>query len=81
MNDTAPDEIPYYVVKWEDDWEVGSHVAEFDCYDTEPATCEVCLVYSPDGELLASLGCIDDATSEYRQTIERELVDEAKKAV
>lgn len=62
---------------WEDDWEVGSHVREFDAYDSEPETCESCIAYDRDGNVVASLGCIDDATPEYRRVIEAELASEA----
>lgn len=64
-------------ITWEDDWSVD-HVAEFDCYEDEgPSTCEGCTIYSENGDVLASLWCIDDADDEYRQEIERQLIEEA----
>lgn len=62
--------------EWVDDWEIISHVDEYDCYDEEPTTCEGCICRLG-GEVLASLWCIDDATDEYRRLIESELADEA----
>jgi hypothetical protein len=67
-----------YSVDWEDDWDVTDHVAEYDTYDTEPATCEQATMHDPDGAVVASLGCIDDATDEYRRVVEAELALEAK---
>jgi hypothetical protein len=62
---------------WYDDWMVD-HAKEYDCYsgDAGPATCEVCVAKKGD-EVLASLGCIDDASPEYRRVVEAELADEA----
>jgi len=67
---------------WESDWHVGSHLKEFDCYDEEPDSCEMCYAYTRDPEtdekiILAFLGCIDDATDAYRREIENELLAEA----
>lgn len=61
---------------WEDDW-TCDHVAEFDCYDVEPTTCEGCIA-SVNGDHKASLWCIDDATPEYRRVIQAELAYEIK---
>lgn len=68
-----------FVIRWQDDWDIGSHVREFgtEIYPEEPNTCECCTVSLPDGTVLASLGCIDEATPEYRREIEAELVAEA----
>ena len=65
---------------WSEDWGVGSHFEEFgEAYDDgEPETCEQCVALSPEREVLASLGCIDDATPEYRRVIEAELASEAR---
>jgi len=65
-------------IVWEDDWDVGSHIRYFgtDVYDREPETCEWCAVYLG-REVLASLGCIDEATDDYRKEIESELLEEA----
>jgi hypothetical protein len=61
--------------EWEDDWDVGNHQAFYgDAYaDNEPTTCEMVRMISPDGETLASLGCIDDADSNYRRVVAAEL--------
>lgn len=64
-------------VRWEDDWRIGSHIFEYDCYESEPDTCEVAFLYDDDGTCLGSLGCVDDATYEYRRVIAAELADEA----
>jgi hypothetical protein len=55
---------------WSDDFRVD-HVAEYDCYDEEPATCETCTAEL--GMLSESLGCIDDADDNYRRVIMAEL--------
>jgi hypothetical protein len=69
-------------IEWTEDWDVGSHKKFFgpdSAYeDREPDTCEQCIVYGPHGEVLASLGCIDDADDAYRREIESELMDEAQ---
>jgi len=62
--------------QWEDDWSIISHVAEFDADDHEPDTCESCSLVVT-GVWRASLGCIDDATDDYRRVIEAELASEA----
>jgi hypothetical protein len=64
------------VFSWEDDWNVGSHVDEFDAYDAEPETCETALARW--GALLASLGCVDDADDDYRRVVQAELADELR---
>ena len=38
-----------------------------------PVTCEYCLMRDSDGAGVQSLGCIDDATREYRRVVEAEL--------
>lgn len=61
---------------WEPDWSVGDHVAEFgEAYTEQPDTCEVCCAWWG-GEVIASLGCIDDASDAYRRVIEAELAAE-----
>ena len=66
----------YFV--WEDDWMVGDHQKEYDCYeDGGPETCELCVLYSAAGDVLAGLGCVDDATEEYRREIEQRLLVQA----
>jgi hypothetical protein len=63
---------------WSDDWHVTDHRAEYDCYnDGGPETCQSCTCYSSNGDVLASLGCIDDATDDYRRVVEAELALEA----
>ena len=54
------------------DW-VTDHEREFDCYvDGGPETCEWVGLYV-DGELVASLGCVDDADDDCRRVVEGEL--------
>lgn len=62
---------------WEEDWLVGDHIREYG-YDDNPLTCEVAAAYASDGEILASLGCIDDASNDYRRVINAELALEAQ---
>ena len=68
-----------WTFEWQDDWSIGDHSRAFDCYKQGegPETCETCLLTDEDNRVLASLGCIDDATPEYRRVIEAELADEA----
>ena len=63
-----------YTFEWRDDWSVGNHFKEYgECYaNGEPSTCESCLMLD-DGEVVQSLGCIDDATRDYRRVVEAEL--------
>lgn len=73
-------------VIWEDDPD-GDHSyldqEEFAGYEVE--TCEWCAIYDVASlntydrstEILASLGCIDDATDIYRRVVEAELAMEA----
>jgi len=65
--------------EWHDDWRVGDHVNEFssESYLNNPRTCECCLLRDGDGDVIASVGCVDDATDEYRRVIEAELAVEA----
>lgn len=63
--------------RWEDDWDTLWRVQEYDVYDEGPLTCEACLLSDPNGTVLASLGCINDATPEYRRVIQAELALEA----
>lgn len=67
-------------VEWTDDWEVGDHATFFgrDGYPTgNPTTCESATLYDASGSVLASLGCIDDATADYRRVVAAELALEA----
>lgn len=68
-----------YTFGWSDDWEVGNHYGFYgEAYaNGEPETCETCICRNADGEIVASLGCIDDADREYRRMIEAELALEA----
>lgn len=67
------------VFEWAPDWEVD-HRKEYG-YEKEPETCEQVRLYDPDtGETLAYLGCIDDASEDYRSSIERDLCQEAYQA-
>jgi hypothetical protein len=63
--------------EWEDD-ETINHMREFDCYDVEPQTCETCIARNADGDVVASLGCIDDADTDYRRVVQAELAYEAQ---
>lgn len=67
--------------EWESDWSIGSHQKFYgkdSAYeDSEPGTCESCVLRDSDGNALESLGCIDDADSNYRRVIEAELASEA----
>ena len=64
-----------YTFEWRDDWGVGNHFKEYgEAYaNGEPSTCESCLMLDSNGEVVQSLGCIDDATREYRRVVEAEL--------
>jgi hypothetical protein len=64
-----------YTFIWSDDWEVGSHVKQYgsESYPAEPTTCEYCQIIDAEGRSQGSLGCIDDATREYRRVVEAEL--------
>ncbi len=66
-----------YTFSWSDDWEIGNHKEFFGAdsayADSEPDTCENCDMFDPDGNLVQSLGCIDDASSQYRRVVEAEL--------
>jgi hypothetical protein len=66
-------------VTWRDDWEVGSHLQEYgEAYSNgEPNTCEVATLYDSHDEILASLGCIDDATDTDWRVVDAELALEA----
>lgn len=66
--------------EWQDDWEIGNH-AEYFCADAypdndgNPETCEMVSMWNA-GELVGSLGCVDDAGSIYRRVVEAELASE-----
>jgi hypothetical protein len=67
-----------WTVAWSDDWEVGDHQKEYDCYeDGGPETCESAVLTGSHGDMLAALGCIDDATDDYRRLIRAELAQQA----
>jgi hypothetical protein len=63
-----------YTVEWADDWAVD-HVREFDCYEGTdgPSTCEVARLVDSSGDVVQSVGCVDDATDSYRRVIAAEL--------
>jgi hypothetical protein len=66
--------ISGYTFQWSEDWEVGSHVQFFgDAYDTEPESCEQVSMVNAEGEVVASLGCVDDADRDYGRVVEAEL--------
>jgi len=60
-------------IDWADDWDVQDHVAEFDGYDEQPETCEFASLTNGNVDVLASLGCIDDADADAKRLIEAEL--------
>ena|ERR1700678_354402 len=65
-----------YTFEWRDDWTLGCSHFEFygESYGHgEPSTCESCIMLDENGEVVQSLGCIDDATREYRRVVEAEL--------
>lgn len=70
-----------YRFEWEEDWSIGSHREYYGADSAyahrEPDTCETCMCISPEGEVVASLGCIDDASANYRRVVEAELALEA----
>lgn len=69
-----------FTFEWEEDWSIGSHkdfYGEGSYSDSEPKTCESCLCRGADGQVLASVGCVDDASYDYRRVIEAELASEA----
>lgn len=73
-------------VEWSDDWEVGDHRKEYgeEAYEEGmPDTCEQAVIYVPckccgQPVVRGSVGCIDDATPEYRRFIEANLALEAR---
>jgi len=66
-------------IEWTDDWMVGNHHEEYgQAYEEgEPSTCEQVTAYAPDGHVLDSVGCVDDADSGYRHEIENEVAAQA----
>ena len=78
----------WWVVYWEDDWSIGCTHRKFygeaydEPYPADPETCErVTLVEIGDNDddngVLASIGCVDDATDDYRRVLAAELASEA----
>ena len=66
-------------IEWHDDWDGDhSYLDQEEFAGVEITTCELLLVFGPDDNVYASLGCIDDATDEYRKELEVELLDEAR---
>lgn len=72
-----------WYVTWDDDWTLAtSHAQEFgeayaDMANGEPNTCQTATLYNSRGDVLASLGCIDDADKDYRRVVEAELAAQA----
>lgn len=66
-------------VEWSPDWDVGSHRDFYgpdSAYeDREPETCENADL-KVGNELIGSLGCVDDATEDYRRVVSAELAAE-----
>lgn len=61
------------MVEWHDDCYID-HLAEF---GYQPTTCECAQVIDADGNVLASMSCIDDADDAYRRVVAAELFIEA----
>jgi hypothetical protein len=75
---------PGLEVLWEPDWDLGGKTHEdwygeayADLPNGQPDTCEVAYVVDDHGNVLASLGCIDNADEAYRREVERDLLSEA----
>jgi hypothetical protein len=69
-----------WYVEWSDDWEITDHAAEYgeEAYPNgNPETCENADLYDEHGNMIRSLGCIDDADANYRRVVEAELAAEA----
>jgi hypothetical protein len=67
-----------FTFQWSDDLPMN-HFAEYgEAYaNGEPESCESCLCFNADNQLVASLGCIDGATREHRRVVEAGLAMEA----
>lgn len=73
-----------YTFTWADDWDLGMSHAKFygpgsaydDCANGEPDTCEVVTMHDADGNIVASLGCVDGADGAYRAEVESDLAAE-----
>lgn len=63
-------------VTWVPDDLQVNHVKEYGA-DAEPDTHEVAILRDQKGNLLATLGCVDDATDDYRRVVAAELAQEA----
>ena len=67
-----------WVTAWVSDWGIPSHVAEYpDAYDAEPESCELAKLVDVRGNVLASIGCIDDADDDCRRMVAAGLALEA----
>lgn len=69
--------------KWENDFSVGDHAAEYGEVDTDggPETCQSCTMYDRRGHIVGSVGCVDDATPQYRRVVEADLANDFLRAV
>jgi len=72
-----------YTFTWADDWDLGgkSHTDYYgpgSAYEEcgEPSTCETCDMVDANGDMVDSLGCIDDASEEYRREVEADMARE-----
>jgi hypothetical protein len=63
-----------YTFTWRDDWD-GDH-SDYES-GSGPESCEMVTLYDQDDNVIGSLGCIDDATEDYRRVVEAELAYEA----
>lgn len=74
-----------WTVTWADDWSLSrSHAAECgpgSAYDDmpngEPDTCEQATLWDRWGRVIGSLGCVDDASDDYRRVVAAELASDA----
>lgn len=73
-----------WTFSWEDDWSLGMSHADYygpgsvyENQDREPHSCESCILRDRHGDILASLGCVDDADQDYHRVVEAELALEA----
>lgn len=70
-----------YTVEWEDDWDSDHSYRDDDNWSAdepnpftpELESCEQATLYDPDGVIVGSLGCIDDADDNYRRVVAAEL--------
>lgn len=63
-----------YGVEWEDDGDGDhSYLDQPEFAGQDIWTCEHAGIYNEDGNMLAGIGCVDNATPEYRRVVAAEL--------